>query len=34
MPRNNNYDHAVSMYKKNGNQKWADCIKLEIDQQH
>ena len=34
VPRNNDYEHAVSIDKKNGNTKWADCIKLEIDQQH
>lgn len=32
-PRNSDYDHAISLDQKNGNHKWADCIKLEIDQQ-
>ena len=34
IPRNNDCDRAVSMEKKNGNHKWADCVKLEIDQKH
>ena len=34
IPRNNYYEHALSIDKNNGNNKWAEEIKLEIDQQH
>ena len=34
MPRNNDYDHTVSMDKKNGENAWAEFVKLEIDKQH
>ena len=34
MPHNSDHDHAISLDQKNGDHKWADCIKLEIDQQH
>ena len=34
MPRNNDYDYALSIDKRNGNNKWADAICLEIEQQH
>ena len=30
-PRNNDYEHALSLDKHNGNNKWAEAIKLEID---
>ena len=32
--RNNEYEHALSISKHNDNKKWAEAIKLEIDQQH
>ena len=28
IPRKNDYEHAVSTDKNNGNHKWANCIKL------
>ena len=34
IPRNNNYERALSIDKHNGNKKQAEAIKLEIDQQH
>ena len=34
MPRNNDCDHALSINKRNGNNKWSEAIKLEIQQQH
>ena len=34
MPRNNDYEHALSIDKHNGDTKLADAIKLEIEQQH
>ena len=34
MPLNNYYEHTLSIDKYNGNNKWAEAIKLEIDQQH
>ena len=34
MPRIDDYDHAVHVDKHNGNNKWAEATKLEIDQQH
>ena len=34
MPRNNDYEYALSIDKHNGNNKWAEAIKLEIDQQY
>ena len=32
-PRNNDYDHALAIHKKNGNNKWAESIQLETQQQ-
>jgi hypothetical protein len=29
-----NYEHAVELDKRNGNTKWQDCTKLEMDQLH
>ena len=34
IPRNNDYDRDLSIDNKNGNNKWTECIKLKIDQQH
>lgn len=34
IPRNSDHNHAISLDCKNGNHKWEDCIKLEIDQQY
>ena len=34
MTRNNDYDHVMSVDKKNVKHLWIDSIKLEIDQQH
>ena len=34
MPRNDDYDHALSIDKHNVNNEWAKAIKLESDQQH
>ena len=34
MPRTNDYDHDLSIDKHDGNNKWAEAIKLEIDQKH
>ena len=34
IPRINDYDHALSIEKHDGNDKWDEYIKLEIDQQH
>ena len=34
IPRNNDYDHAISIENKNDNQKWSDGINLEMDQKH
>ena len=34
MARNNDYEHTLSIYKHNANNKWAEVIKIEIDQQH
>ena len=34
IPRNNDYDHAASADKNDGNHMWADCVKLETCQQH
>ena len=34
MPLKNDYDHAVSIDKNNGNHLWTDCAKLEIDQHY
>ena len=34
VPRNNDYEHALSIDKRNGGSKWADAIRLEIEQQH
>ena len=34
IPRSNDYEHALSIDKHDGNNKWAESIKLEIDQQH
>ena len=34
IPRNNDYDHALSIDKRNGNNKWSEAINLEIQQQH
>ena len=34
LPRNNDYDHAIELDKRNGNTLWRDAIKLEIDQQN
>ena len=33
-PRNNNDDYAISIDKKNGNNKWEESIKLEAEQQY
>ena len=33
IPRSNDYDHASSIDKNDGNNKWAEHVKLEIDQQ-
>ena len=34
IPRNNDYDHALSIDKKNRNNKWSEAIHLEVQQQH
>ena len=34
LPRNNDYNHAIELDKRNGNTLWRDSIKLEIDQQN
>lgn len=31
IPRNNDYDHALSIDKKNRNTKWSEAIQLEIE---
>ena len=33
LPRNKNYEHALELDKKNGNTKWRDTVKLELEQQ-
>ena len=32
--RSNDYEHTLSIDKHDGKDKWAEHIKLEIDQQH
>ena len=34
MSRNNDYERVLSIDKYNSNKKWAEAIKLDIDQQH
>ena len=34
IPRNNDYEHDLSIYKHNSNKQWTEAIKIEIDQQH
>ena len=34
IPQNNDYDYSLSIAKHNDNKKWAEAIKLEIDQKH
>ena len=34
IPRNNDYDHAISIDQRNGNNKWSEAIQLETQQQH
>ena len=34
VPRNNGYDHALSIDKYNRNNKWDEAIRLEVEQQH
>ena len=34
MPRNNDYQHALSIDKNDGNNKYSEAFKLEIDRQH
>ena len=33
-PRSNDYEHALSIDKNDGNNEWAESIELNIDQQH
>ena len=33
LPRNNDYEHALELDKRNGKSKWSDAIKLELEQQ-
>ena len=34
LPRNNSYEHAVQLDKRNGNKLWQEATQLEMDQQH